>query len=264
MGNRTITILSTVNGTDIVKFFRNGTQYYATFRDAEGNYLPSGTAVVFNINGVMYTRYINGDEGLAKLNINLPEGEYIITASNLKTGENSSNTIKVLSKLNASDIQKYYKNGTQYTVNVLDDNGNPVGAGVKVTFNINGVFYTRQTDSNGIAKLNINLPEGNYTITAEYEGCLISNNIEVLPVLSADDLIKQQGSARQFVATVLDGNGQPYAGQNVSFNINGVFYTRVSDSNGQAKLNINLPYGEYIITSSYNGYSIANTIIVTY
>ena len=36
---RTITILSTVNGTDIVKFFRNGTQYYATFKDAEGNYL---------------------------------------------------------------------------------------------------------------------------------------------------------------------------------------------------------------------------------
>lgn len=261
---RTITILSTVNGTDIVKFFRNGTQYYATFKDAEGNYLPNGTAVVFNINGVMYTRYIKGDEGLAKLNINLPEGEYIITASNLITGENSSNTIKVLSKLNGSDIQKYYRNGTQYTVKVLDDNGNPVGAGVKVTFNINGVFYTRQTDANGIAKLNINLPKGNYTITAEYEGCLISNNIEVLPVLFAEDLVKQQGTSRQFVATVLDDHGQPYAGQTVSFNINGVLYNRVTDGDGHAKLNINLPYGKYIITSSYNSCNIANTIIVTY
>ena len=262
--NHTISVLSTVNGTDIVKFFRNGTQYYATFRDADGNYLANGTAVEFNINGVLYTRYINGNEGLAKLNINLHEGEYIITASNLKTGEMSSNTIKVLSKLNASDIQKYYRNGTQYTVLVLDDNGNPVGAGVEVKFNINGVFYTRKTDSNGVAKLNINLLEGNYTITTEYEGCLISNNIEVLPVLITDDLIKQEGSSCQFVVTVLDNQGQHYAGQTVSFNINGVFYNSVSDADGHAKLNINLPYGKYIITSSYNGCSIANDITVTY
>ena len=44
---RTVTILSTVNGSDIVKVFRNGTQYYATFRDGEGNYLPEGTQVTF-------------------------------------------------------------------------------------------------------------------------------------------------------------------------------------------------------------------------
>ena len=30
--NRTITILATVNASDVVKVFRNATQYYATFR----------------------------------------------------------------------------------------------------------------------------------------------------------------------------------------------------------------------------------------
>ena len=34
--NAIVTILPTVNGTDVVKVFRNATQYYATFRDSTG------------------------------------------------------------------------------------------------------------------------------------------------------------------------------------------------------------------------------------
>ena len=56
------------------------------------------------------------------------------------------------------DLTKYYRNASQYTVKLIGDDGNPVGAGESVTFNINGVFYTRTTDASGIAKLNINLP----------------------------------------------------------------------------------------------------------
>ena len=89
-----VNILSTVNGTDVVKVFRNGTQYYATFRDREGNYLKIGTTVRFNVNGIFYDHKVFGDKGLAKLNINLPAGEYIITAMNLVTGENTANKIK--------------------------------------------------------------------------------------------------------------------------------------------------------------------------
>ena len=42
-----------------------------------------------------------------------------------------------------------------------------------------------------------------------------------------------------------------------------MIYDRTTDSEGVARLNINLQKGEYIITSSYNGQSIANTITVT-
>ena len=258
-----VTINSTVNGTDIVKVFRNATQYYATFRDGEGNYLTNGTDVRFNINGVMYDRKVSGDEGLARLNINLEAGDYIITAINIKTGEMSSNNITVISRLiENKNITKYYRNGTQYTVKVIGDDGNPVGAGENVTFNINGVFYTRQTNESGIAKLNINLEPGNYVITAEYKECRVSNNIEVLPVLSASDLTKTYGTPDQFVATLLDGQGNPYLDQIINFNINGVFYNRTTDGEGHAKLNINLMPGEYIITSMYNGCNIANTVKV--
>ena len=52
--NSVVTVLTTVNGTDVVKMYRNSTQYYATFLDSEGKYLADGTTVKFNINGVMY------------------------------------------------------------------------------------------------------------------------------------------------------------------------------------------------------------------
>ncbi|MBR0059790.1 MAG: Ig-like domain repeat protein, partial [Methanobrevibacter sp.] len=261
--NSTVSILTTVNGTDLVKVFRNESQYYATFRDSEGNYLPDGTMVRFNIHGVFYDRYVRGSEGLAKLNINLEQGEYIITAMNLQTGEMSSNNITVISRIIENyDLTKYYRNASQYTVKLIGEDGNAVGAGENVTFNINGVFYTRTTNESGIAKLNINLEPGEYIITATYAGCSVSNKIKVLHVLSANDMVKEYESSDQFVANLVDGEGNPYYDQKVLFNINGVFYYRSTDSSGNAKLNINLMPGEYIITSSYDGCNIANKITV--
>ena len=54
--------------------------------------------------------------------------------------------------------------GSSFTENnALVDGGAiyAVGAGENVTFNINGVFYTRTTNATGHVSLNINLPEGN-------------------------------------------------------------------------------------------------------
>lgn len=262
--NATVTVLTTVNGTDVVKVFRNATQYYATFLDSEGKFLANGTDVQFNINGVLYDRKVSGNEGLARLNINLEQGEYIITAINTVTGENTANNITVLPKIiENSDITKYYRNATQYTVKLIGDDGKAVGANVTVKFNINGVFYERTTNESGIAKLNINLQPGDYIITAEYDGCRVSNNITVLQVLSAGNMTKKYGTPDQFVATLVDGQGKPYSDQNVTFNINGVFYSKTTDSEGQAKLNINLMPGEYVITSTYNEANIANKVTVT-
>jgi len=257
-----ITVLTSIDGNDVVKMFKNDTQYYATFFDEQGKALPKDTTVTFNINGVMYERKVN-ENGTAKLNINLEAGEYIITATNPVTGEKHSNNITVLPYIQSSDLVKYYKNESQYVVTILGKDGKAVGAGETVTFNINGVFYTRQTNASGQAKLNINIMPGNYVITAEYKDCKVSNNIEVLSILTATDLVKSTSETKAFGAKLVDGQGNPLANKTVNFNINGVTYNRVTDSQGIAKLNINLQKGEYIITSSYNGQNIANTITVT-
>lgn len=260
--NSMITVMSTVDGENITKIFRNATQYYATFWDSEG-YLLSNTEVEFNINGVFYKK-LTDEEGIAKLNINLIPGEYIITAKNPVSTEMYSNVVTVLPNIAENyNLTKYYRNDSQYVVRLLDDKGSPVGAGVDVTFNINGVFYTRTTNTTGHSKLNINLGPGTYIITAIYNGLMMANTITVLPVLEAKDLEMKYKDESQFEAKLVDGQGNPFAGQTVTFNINGVFYERTTDELGIARLNINLIAGEYIITSSYNGSNIANKITIS-
>ncbi|MBE6511148.1 MAG: hypothetical protein E7Z74_07825 [Methanobrevibacter millerae] len=87
-----------------------------------------------------------------------------------------SNTSTILATIQSRDLVKYYKNDSQYIVTLLGKDGKAVGAGETVKFNINGVFYERQTNASGQAKLSINLLPGNYIITAEYNDCAVSNN----------------------------------------------------------------------------------------
>ena len=136
-------------------------------------------------------------------------------------------------------------------------------AGINITMNINGVFYNRTTNENGTAKLNINLEPGEYILTAldPLTGLQMSYNITVLPVLLASDMQMRFQDGSTFNAMVLNGEGKPRANAAVTFNINGVFYTRYTNSSGIAKLNINLMAGEYIITSEFDGMRISNTIL---
>ena len=258
--NNIVNISSTIKGNDIVKYFRNGTQYYAFVSDSKGSPLAN-TDVSFNINGVFYTRTTD-NSGYAKLSINLNPGEYVVTVINQLTKEESSNKVVVLSKIvDNQNLVKYYKNGSKFYAKVLDDQGNPVN-GATVTFNINGVLYYRQSGSDGIASLAINLNPGSYTITTMYSQYEVSNNIEVLPTLKTDDLTMSYQDGSTFKATVVDGNGNPLANKDVTFNVNGVFYTRTTDANGIANLAINLMSGEYIITSIYDGYQTGNKITI--
>ena len=259
--NSTVSVKATIDASDVVKMFRNDTQYSATFLDVNGTPLAN-TKVSFNINGMIYNRTTD-ENGTAVMNINLGAGEYIITAANPVTGEMKSNSIKVISLIESSDLTKYYKNDSQFVVRIHSDNGSYVGAGEEVKFNVNGVFYTKKTNATGHATLNINLPQGNYTITTYYKECSQGNSIEVLPILNASDLEMKYKDGSQFKATLVDGQGKAYAGQIVQFNINGMLYNKETDSDGIAKLNINLMPGEYIVTSSYNGFNIANTITIS-
>lgn len=243
---------------DMRMYFKDGSKYHVGCCDSAGNAITD-KAIELNINGVKYHRS-NFDEGYASLNINLAQGNYTITAINPVTGEMISNIIEVLPLINNNyDLVKYYKNNSHFSVQI---EGISPGENQAVTFNINGVFYQRVIDENGIAKLNINLAPGEYIITSEFNGCKVSNKITVLPVLKTEDMQMDYHDGSTFNVYLVDGQGSPLNGESITFNINGVFYERTTDENGIARLNINLMAGEYIITSTYNGNNIANKITI--
>ncbi len=71
-----------------------------------------------------------------------------------------------------------YKDGSTFNAIALDKQGNPL-ANQKITFNVNGVFYNKITDENGVAKLNINLNKGQYIITSIWDDYMVGNKITI-------------------------------------------------------------------------------------
>ena len=258
--NVTVTINPTVISEDLVKMYQNDTGFYVKFTDSTGKALTK-TTVKFNIHGVFYTKKTDKD-GVADLGIMLRPGEYILTAYNPVTGEEKGFNITVKSLIVQSDLTKYYLNASKFQATIYDKNGS-LAVGKNVTFNINGVFYTKTTDSNGVVSLAINLRPGEYIITTMYEGLAVGNNIVVLPTLVTRDLNMTYGDGSNFTAQTLDGQGKPLANQNVTFNINGVFYNKITDDNGVASLTMRLMSGKYIITSYWNDFQTGNTIIIS-
>ena len=257
--NATVEVNSSIVGNDVIKMYQNGTQFYATFYGANGDVLGNAN-VRFNINGVFYTRTTD-ENGTAKLNINLNPGNYTLTTYNDVTGEQKGFTVVVEPLLITADLTKYYINGSKFEAKVYNYDGSPA-VNKEVTFNINGVFYTRTSDENGIVKLAINLRPGNYIITSMYEGLSIGNTVKVLPTLETSDLSMNYRDGSSFNVKTLDGEGNPLANQNITFNVNGVFYHKTTGSDGIANLEINLMKGKYIITSYWEDYEIGNNIVI--
>ena len=247
--NSSVEILHTIYAKDLLKVYRNDTQFWALFTDSEGNPLVDAM-VTFNINGVFYNRTTNGT-GWAKLNINLEAGTYILTSYNPVTGEERANTVTVFNLIESSDLVKHHRNDTHFIIRIRGTDGSWAKAGEEVTFNINGVFYTRYSNETGHVQLNINLQPGEYIITIYYRYAVAGNLIKVLPRLVMSDLDMVYGDDSYFVAKTLDEKGNAAPHQEVSFNIYGILYNCTTDDDGEAKIHINLQPGKYLITGHY-------------
>ena len=258
--NITVTINPTIVADDLVKMYQNATRFYAKFTDSTGKAIAN-KEIRFNINGVFYTKKTDKD-GVADLGIMLRPGSYILTAYNPVTGEEKGFNITVKSLIMQNDLTKYYLNASRFEATVYNKDGS-LAVNKEVTFNINGVFYHKKTDENGVASLGIALRPGEYTITTMYDGLDIGNKVTVLPTLVTKDLSMKYLDGSNFTALTLDGQGKPLANQNVSFNVNGVFYHKVTNKNGIASLGIRLMSGEYIITSYWNDFQTGNTIKIS-
>ena len=268
--NGTITVnkntKTTLTMDDVVKYFKGAQNLTAKLVDTFGNPIANAT-VYFTVNGKVYAKTTDKN-GTASMGIGLVPNEYKVNAVFNGTKDydkaTANATVTVKNTVFGNDTTLYFCNGTKYVAKFLDSNGKAL-ANTTVKFNINGVFYTRVTDENGTAGLGIRLDPKSYVITAynPATGEERANNITVMPTLVTKDLSMKYLDGSNFTALTLDGQGKPLANQNVSFNVNGVFYHKVTNKDGIASLGIRLMAGEYIITSYWNDFQTGNTIKIS-
>lgn len=131
------------------------------------------------------------ENGIARLNINLPVGKYspkIYWKGNKEFNKLTAYTDITISTgtyLDGINLTKNEGDSTPYQCAVYRlDNNQRVKDKVQIT--INGKTYTREADDDGLYKLNINLNQGTYDLKTEYLGndyfkpSTINNTVTVL------------------------------------------------------------------------------------
>lgn len=170
---------------------------------------------------------------------------------------------KNIARIVVKDFSKTFGEQTQLEVALLEGK-TPLGD-KNITITINGKIYSRKTDNDGVARLNINLPVGEYEpkfefIDDTYDYVCTYCKVFVNAVLVTQDMSMTEQDGSQFTAIATNINGVRLSGVPVVFNINGKNYERTTDIRGEAKLNINLPVGDYEITTTSLKNSEKNTI----
>ena len=249
-----------IYGEDLSMYYKNGSRYEVSiYQDGKLiNSQNNDSKVIFNVNGVNYTKELVNGKAFIGINLN-PENYTITTFYHYTDGlATKTNNIEVLSTIQANDVVKFFRNGTQYCAKFLDGCGSPL-VNASVIFNINGVFYKKQTDDNGMARLNIDLFPGEYILTAIHlNGEEKANIIKVLTTISAEDISLIENKSGVFVLKTHDG------ARNVSITIDGVEYIVQTDDGGVATLNVSLSKGNHAVLSKNlnSGEEIFNTIYV--
>ena len=172
-----------VSAEDFVMTYQDNSNWAVRLTDVEGNAI-SGVTVKFD-NGKNVYRYHTDADGVATAPIKLKPGSYNFTISfdgnSLYDAVNITKSLvvnKIDTQMVAQDVNMTFKDGTNYTIELSDINGNAV-SGVTVKVNNTLRVYKYKTDSNGVAIVPINLKPGEYEFIASFEGNDIYNPINM-------------------------------------------------------------------------------------
>lgn len=279
-----------------VTLYGQGCVYNITLKDVYGNLIRGENVVVTLSQGDIYDKFTltTDDNGKAKLAINYLPGTYNVKAEfagDAVYGSSSNSSVihveKVLTIVSGFHHATIPLKGV-YTVVLSDMYGRRVN-NETITLNCyKGTLiktYELNTDSNGEASFIIDLDEGSYLVTFDYDGnqwyadstnaaTIIVSKETVLQNIQihSTDLVQYYGENKFFIIEFNDPNAYSQYGKTIQVSITSgewsQAYEVITDVFGLGRLKINLNPGEYNITCKYsNSYynifgSSSNTISV--
>ena len=280
--SKKVKVLSSLKGSDLTKYYGSLSQYEVLLY--RGNTVLANTQVSMSVAGKTYNVKTD-NKGIAKLDINLAAGKYVITTTNPFSNEKLSNNIVVLKDsavITPAKKNAYILPNEKYTykVTVKNTRGDLI-KNLDVTFKYNNKQVTTKTNKNGEAKITIPvLSKGTYKITyttkdianslssASGSGKLIVNNPTIILTSSKVNAVYNDGST--FNVKLSYSNGTVIANKNVKIKFNGKTDYYKTDSNGIAKLAIGktipstykVSYSYSTKGSKYYNYG-SNTIVIS-
>lgn len=178
--------------------------------------------------------------------------------------ENTNQTVEVIkntTQIQASKTTGYESFNTKITFNLTANNTPLTGKTVKIL--LNNVTYNKKTGANGQGTLNVKLPVGTYTAKITFEGdenntkatksikITIKSPLKTTLKQGDKDINYRQGLKSLFYVKLVDVNGKSVKNQNVTIKVNGKTYKIKTNSNGNAKIYLNLKKGSYTVKYSF-------------
>ena len=252
-------ILPSLEGNNVNKVYGESKYYSVTFWNVRT--VLSNTEVTFTIGDKKYTSKTDAN-GVAILKESLKPGKYYVTAVNPVSNEKITNKLIVQKDTTTTNgnsqvyvpINNYYY---YYSVIVTSNQSTPV-KNSKVSFSITNYTLTANTDGDGKATVLIpTLAKGTYNISYTFGGneyyysSSSSGKISFVNPSTkfiASNLKMKYNDGSKFSVTFTDNSGNPLADKNISFILNGKFYSSKTNSKGVASLSVgNLKPGTYKI-----------------
>ena len=249
-----VKILPTISAKDITKYYKGTAQYSATFFDSQGNTLKN-RKVTITVNGKSYSKKTNS-KGVVSLPVDLKPGNYKIVSTDPITGYKLTTNFKILSTISSSEFKKVSGDSNRFRAQFFKSNGKAL-ANKFIKVKVNGKLSKFKTNSNGKISLALNnLKPGTYKLTCyNNDGLTKSYNVKIYRIsstkLTTHTYTFIPGDNKEIKVRFSTSLGDDSkAGKIIKITINGVTYSKKTDSNGMVYLNVS-SVGKGIHTVEY-------------